>query len=136
MVFKALLSNKNLLIAASRVEQARANVGYTNADKGPKVGYNASAGRSNMVGGFNLPSESNSFNVSGNVSWELDFWGKYRRASEAAKSELLGSFYGKRAVEIALISEVAFNYFLLLDFPIGFYVRFFFFLLNYFGGLT
>lgn len=116
LVFKALLSNKNLLIAASRVEQARANVGFTNADKGPKVGYNASAGRTNMIGGINLPNESNSITVSGNVSWELDFWGKYRRASEGAKAELLGSFYGKRAVEIGLISEVALNYFLLLDY--------------------
>jgi multidrug efflux system outer membrane protein len=46
----------------------------------------------------------------------LDFWGKYRRSTEAAKAEMLASFYGKRAIEIALISEVATNYFRLLDF--------------------
>jgi multidrug efflux system outer membrane protein len=50
------------------------------------------------------------------VNWELDFWGKYRRGTEAAQAELLASFYGKRAIEIALISEVANNYFQLIDF--------------------
>ncbi len=116
LIFKALANNKNLLIAASKVEQARANVGYTNADKGPKIGYSASGGSTNFPGSTVLDNSINSFSVSTNVSWELDFWGKYRRASEAAKAELLSSFYGKRAVEIGLISEVATNYFLLLDY--------------------
>ena len=116
LVFKALENNKNLLIAASRIEQARANVGYTNADRGPKFGYSAGAGRTNMPGNVNLGQETNNFNVTGNVKWELDFWGKYKRGSEAAKAELLASFYGKRAIEIALISEVSTNYFKLLDY--------------------
>lgn len=116
LIFKALANNKNLLIAASKVEQARANVGYTNADKGPKIGYSASGGSTNFPGSTVLDNSINSFSVSTNVSWEIDFWGKYRRASEAAKAELLSSFYGKRAIEIGLISEVATNYFQLLDY--------------------
>ncbi|PHS67442.1 MAG: transporter [Flavobacterium sp.] len=116
LIYKALANNKNLLIAASKIEQARANVGFTNADKGPKFSYNASGGSTNFPGNSVLDNSVNSFSVSTNVSWELDFWGKYRRASEAAKAELLSSFYGKRAVEIGLISEVATNYFKLLDY--------------------
>lgn len=117
LVKEALANNKNVLIAASRVEQARANVKFTNADRGPKFGYSASASRTNMLLNVNTQNaEINNFNANANASWELDFWGKYKRASEAAKAELLASFYGKRAIEIALISEVASNYFKLLDF--------------------
>ncbi len=114
LVKEALANNKNLLIAASRVEQARENVKFTKADRRPTFSYNASAARGNNVLGNVLSSEINSFSGSLNAQWELDFWGKYKRGNEAAKAELLSSFYGKRAVEIALISEVATNYFSLI----------------------
>lgn len=116
LIHEALINNKNVLIAASRVEQARANVGYNKADYGPKIGYNGNAQRTNMVLGVPTDQSANFFSGSANVSWELDFWGKYRRSTESAKAELLASFYGKRATEIALISEVATNYFQLLDY--------------------
>ena len=116
LIVTALRENKNVLIAASRIEQARANVGYNKADYGPKFGIQASAGKTNMP--FNVPSDNSfqSFGTSAVVNWELDFWGKYRRSTESAQADLLASFYGKRAIEIALISEVAFNYFQLIDF--------------------
>jgi multidrug efflux system outer membrane protein len=50
------------------------------------------------------------------VIWELDFWGKYRRAAQAAEAELLATEYGYRSVQISLISSVAGLYFQLLDF--------------------
>ena len=115
LIVKALKNNKNALIAASRVEQARENVKFKKADNKPKVGYSASAGRTNML--FNVPTNpASTFSVTGNASWEIDFWGKYRRSNEAAQADLLASFYGKRAVQIAVISEVATNYFNLLDY--------------------
>jgi len=116
LIVTALRENKNLLIAASRVEQARANVSFTKADMGPKVGVKASAGRTNMPFGAPTDFNVNSFGASAVASWEIDFWGKFRRGTEAAKADLLSSFYGKRAIEIALISEVATNYFVLLDY--------------------
>ncbi|MCF6307669.1 MAG: efflux transporter outer membrane subunit [Flavobacteriaceae bacterium] len=116
LIVTALLENKNLLIAASRIEQARANVGFTKADMGPKVGITAGAGRSDILGSLHFEQSSNAFTTSAVVNWELDFWGKYRRGTEAAQAELLASLYGKRAIEIALISEVANNYFQLIDF--------------------
>ena len=117
LIVTALRENKNARIAASRVEQARANVGFNKADMGPKFGVNAGATRGNFTNGLgHLNSTTNNFSTSAVVNWELDFWGKYRRGTEAAQADLLASFYGKRAIEIALISEVATNYFELIDF--------------------
>ncbi len=116
LIVTALRENKNVLIAASRIEQARANVGYNKADYGPKFGIQAGANSSNQFLGIPGDNTFQSFNAAGVVNWELDFWGKFRRSTESAKADLLASFYGKRSIEIALISEVANNYFQLIDF--------------------
>ncbi|MCF6222234.1 MAG: efflux transporter outer membrane subunit [Flavobacteriaceae bacterium] len=116
LILTALRENKNVLIAASRIEQARANVSFNKADFGPKFGVQAGASVSNQLLGIPLDNNFQSYSALGSVNWELDFWGKFRRSTESAKADLLASFYGKRALEIALISEVAFNYFQLLDF--------------------
>ncbi len=116
LIITALRQNKNALIAASRVEQARANLGYNNADFGPKFGINAGVNKGNVVQGIKFDDPLTNYSANAVVNWELDFWGKYRRGSEAAKAELLGSFYGQRTIQIALISEVAISYFQLLDY--------------------
>ncbi len=116
LIVTALRENKNVQIAASRIEQARANVSYNKADYGPKFGVQAGASSTNQFLGNRLDNTIQNYNAAAVVNWELDFWGKFRRGTEAAKADLLASFYGKRAIEIALISEVAFNYFQLIDF--------------------
>jgi outer membrane protein, multidrug efflux system len=116
LIHTALRQNKNLLIAASRITQARANVKFNKADFGPKFGIQAAASTSNQFLGIPIDGTFENYTAAGTVNWELDFWGKFRRSTEAAKAELLASFYGKRAIEIELISEVATNYFQLIDF--------------------
>ena len=117
LIVTALRENKNAQIAASRIEQARANMGYTKADIGPKFNINAGANRGDFVNGIvSLNTTSNTFSASAGVNWELDFLFFFRRGNEAAQAQLLASFYGKRALEIALISEVADNYFQLIDY--------------------
>jgi len=116
LIVTALRENKNLLIAASRIEQARANVKFKKADMGPSIGIQANAGVTNQLLGVPVDNNFESYGAAGTFNWELDFWGKFRRSTEAAKAEMLASFYGKRAIEIALISEVATNYFELLDY--------------------
>ncbi len=116
LIVTALRENKNVLIAASRIEQARANLGYNKADYGPKFGISASAANKNIFGVTHLEDPINAFTAFGVVNWELDFWGKYRRSTESAKANMLASYYGKRAVELQLISDVAINYFKLLDY--------------------
>lgn len=114
MVVRALRNNKDVRIAAARVAQAWAAVGFYRADMYPKVDVSAGAMRGNFSGA-QIPLQNNFFGVA-QLAWELDFWGKYRRATEAARAEMLASEYGMRSVQMSLISAVTINYFQLLDF--------------------
>jgi len=117
LIDSALVNNKDVRIAASRINEAAFVVGYNRADLLPAIGYNGSAIRGNNgQSGAPLYETGNLFSGVGNIYWELDFWGKYRRATEAAKAELLASEYGMRSVQIGLISHVANLYFQLLDY--------------------
>ena len=110
----ALQQNYDLRIAATRVLQAQAQLGITRADQFP-----------NLSGGANLEStrqaattlfhgfEETTGQISLSASWELDFWGKYRRATEAARANLVASEWGRRAVVNTVISNVATAYFAL-----------------------
>lgn len=113
-----LSENKDALIASSRIEQAMAQLGFTKADLWPKVGYNVGAQRGNVIAG--VPTQGSSaqsiFTGFGTLSWELDFWGKFRRGNEAARAELVASEYGQRTVQIGLIAAIAATYYQLLDF--------------------
>lgn len=116
LIDSSLQNNKNMQIAASRIEEARLYLGYTKADLYPSIGYSGSAGYGNektILTGGDLVS---AFSATGNISWEIDFWGKYRRATEAAKAELLSSEYGMRSVQMELINSICSTYFALLDY--------------------
>jgi multidrug efflux system outer membrane protein len=116
LVITALKENKNVLIAISRIEEARANLGFTEADIFPKIDLQGGAARGNFTGGLKLDSEVNNFFIAPVVNWELDFWGKFRRANESAKAQYLASEFSLRKIQISLITEVVSTYFLLLDF--------------------
>ncbi len=113
LINTALKENRNILMAAQRVQQARAILGFTNADRYPSFNYSAGAMRGNYAA-QRVPLSSN-FYGNASLSWELDFWGKYRAASESARATLLASDYGLRSVKISIISTVAQTYFTLLD---------------------
>jgi multidrug efflux system outer membrane protein len=115
LVATALLENRDVLIAASRVEEARASLGFTRADMYPTFDIQAGAGRGNFAGGRMTDSTDNNFFIAPTMNWELDFWGKFRRSNEAARAELVASEYAMRTVQITLISQVVSTYFLLLD---------------------
>jgi len=117
LIVTALRENKNLLIAISRIEEARANLGFTGANQYPKLDFKADALRGN-INAKQLGAEqtNNAFFIGPVLSWELDFWGKFRSATEAARGQLLASEYSLRTVQISLISEVISTYFLLVDY--------------------
>ncbi|MDW7693168.1 efflux transporter outer membrane subunit [Flammeovirgaceae bacterium SG7u.111] len=119
-----LVENKDLLIASSRIEQARAQLGFTKANMWPSITYTGSALRGNVVGGQPTAglSVTNMFTGFGSLNWEIDFWGKFRRANEAAQADLLASEYGQRTVQIGLISSIVGTYYQLLDYRWRLYI--------------
>ncbi|MDA2918350.1 efflux transporter outer membrane subunit [Desulfobacterota bacterium AH_259_B03_O07] len=116
LVATALYENKDLLIAVSRMEEARAFLGFTEADIYPSFDLEGVANRGNFGAGRIVDEPNNSAFITALVNWEIDFWGKFRRANESARAQLLASEYGLRTVQIGLISEVVNTYFMLLDF--------------------
>ena len=112
----ALEENKNILIAASRMEQARATLGFVKADALPRLDIEAGAARGNTAGRMKIETTANQFYIAPVLNWEIDFWGKFRRANESARAQLMASQYGLVTVQIGLISDVVSTYFLLLDF--------------------
>jgi multidrug efflux system outer membrane protein len=122
LIQTALLQNLDLRIAATRILQAQAQLGITRADQFPTVDAGASASRTRVpkvTAPFSLdPFQINDFQLTASVAWEIDFWGKFRRATEAARASLLASEWGRRAVATSLVSQVASAYFELRAFDL------------------
>ena len=116
LVVEALKDNKDLMIAASRIEEARASLGFTRANQYPRLDLEAGAAAGTYLGISRSSTTDKTAFIAPVLSWEIDFWGKYRRATEAARAELMASEYSLRTVQIGLISEVVSTYFLLLDY--------------------
>ena len=118
LVDEALAKNRDLAAAAQRIEQARAQVSIARSAQFPDAGVSASKSRTraSSLGTFPLPPdliETNDHRLVLQASWEVDFWGKYRRASEAARAELAASEAGRDAVRASLIGDVTRGYFML-----------------------
>jgi multidrug efflux system outer membrane protein len=117
LITDALANNYDLDIAVARVEQARAMVGVSRSALWPQVGYGVHGGTEQTavpdVGGVN---ELSYDAVTGFLSaaWELDVWGRIRRANESAEAHLLAQEYVRRGVMLTLVSDVALGYFRLL----------------------
>ncbi len=116
LIRTALTDNYDLRIAAARVLQAQAVLGITRADQFPTIAGGAAANNFRIPQTKVLPgSESSANSLSLSLAWELDFWGKFRRATEAARADLLATEWGRRAVLTSLISSVASAYFQLRE---------------------
>jgi multidrug efflux system outer membrane protein len=114
LVELALVNNKQLAIALARIEEARATLGFVRADMYPNLDGQAGATRGNAA--FGVPGDiTESFVLAGNLSFEVDLWGKLRRSNEAARADLLSTVDARNVVTITLISDVASVYLLLLD---------------------
>lgn len=112
----ALTENKIVQQAVSRIEEARATVGFRRADQYPKFNGQISYTRGNLFQGNNINNAQNQFVIAPAFNWEIDFWGKYRHATRAAKQEMLASQYGQRVILLDLVSSVVANYILLLQY--------------------
>jgi outer membrane protein, multidrug efflux system len=117
LIRTAIEQNYDLRIAASRVLQAQAQVGITRANQFPTVsaGAEAFSERNPKISSAFPSYEANAGQIDLAVVWNLDFWGKYRRQTEAARAGLLASQWGQRAVLASVVSNVASAYFTLRE---------------------
>jgi len=117
---EALAHNLDLAAAMARIETARAQVTLASSSLYPNVNLNTAASRNRIteVGGNPLPFQTNptssDFRIALDASYELDLWGKYRTATNAAREDLLASRYAREAVQTIVTAEVARAYFQLL----------------------
>ena len=113
LIKEALTNNYDIRIAASRVMQASAALGVTRANQLPSI--NGSAGVENLRNDF-FRGAPTFDTVAIDASYIVDFWGQFRRATEAARANLLATEFGQNVVRTTLVSDVATSYFLLLQF--------------------
>jgi multidrug efflux system outer membrane protein len=108
----ALQQNYDLRVAASRVLEAQAQVGITRADQFPSLGVGAGIADLRSAQSKFLPAfETSTGQVNLSAAWELDFWGKFRRATEAARANLLASEWARQEVISTLVANVSAAYF-------------------------
>ena len=122
LIRTALAQNYDLRDAVARVDAARANLGITESYQYPNFGAGAGytgvqASRNGLV---KLPSGFNRRSDFGSVSldlfpFEIDLWGRLRRATEAAQADMLATDWNRKTVVTTLVSEVATSYFNLLE---------------------
>jgi multidrug efflux system outer membrane protein len=112
LIRTCLQQNYDLRIAASRILEAQAQLGITRADQFPNVAAEAGISDSRSARSKFFPAfEGSTGHVNLSAAWELDFWGKYRRATEAARANLLASESARQEVVVTLVAEVSRAYF-------------------------
>ena len=116
LIDEALAANYDLRTAAARVEQAQHQVGVTRSEIFPQAGYQGAAQRGKSFLGPNVDNQTfNTFLGSFNLAWELDVWGRIRRATEASEAVLYATEDIRRGVVLSLVSAVATSYFTLQE---------------------
>lgn len=115
LIREALTNNYDIRIAATRVLQAKAVVGITRADQLPQVSGSASIQNIRSQLFQNAPTFDS---IQLNASYIIDFWGQYRRASEAARANLLATEFAQDVVRTTLVSNVASLYFQLRQYDV------------------
>jgi outer membrane protein, multidrug efflux system len=118
LIKTALTNNYDLRVAIARVEESRALLAQARSQFYPQITYSGvDSGYRNAVGTtpFYTGGSTAAYNaIAGSLSWEIDFWGRIRRMTEAARANFLATAQARTNVTISLISSVAQSYFQLL----------------------
>jgi len=121
LIQTALKENKDIMIATARVEEFVGRYAITRASLFPQADAGAAVGRSRATDNSSTPltpatiNPADNYSASLNASWEIDLWGKLRRAKEASRADLLSQEEGRRGVILTLVTSVASAYVNLLN---------------------
>jgi len=119
LIRESLANNRDLAVAAANVEQARYAAASVRSAFLPQLGYQADAtrGKDTTLGqpGAVGRGTENDFLAMANLAWEIDLWGRIRRASEASRAELFATEAVRRGVALSLVSGVAQTWFELCE---------------------
>jgi multidrug efflux system outer membrane protein len=115
LVTEGLAQNRDVRIATARVEEFFGRYFSTRGDQFPFAGAGGSASRQQVselgpLGAAGLNNPYSQYEVNLGASWEIDFWGKYRRASEAARAQMLATEEARRNVVLTLVAAIASTY--------------------------
>lgn len=120
LIETAVAGNRNLRVAVARLQEYQARAESVSAERYPTLGYRAGAGRERMSERRAIPlplgvsPTNNQFEAGLVARWELDLWGRLKRADEVALAELLSAEESRRAVVMTLVADVASGYVQLL----------------------
>lgn len=115
LVSVALRQNRDLATAKARIDEYRADVGLARAPLFPSLTANGSISKNQVAFGTLGVFKYNAIRVTGDVAWELDFWGKTRRGMQAANADLAAQDALEQATVLSLVSDVAVGYLQLLE---------------------
>jgi len=114
LIAEAITNNFDVRIAAQRVLEEEAQVGIVRAQQFPSINgggsYTGFGLPSNFIGNSGLPPLAYGGGLTASGAWNLDFWGLYRRQTQAERAELLASEWAKRATQTTVITNVAQSY--------------------------
>jgi multidrug efflux system outer membrane protein len=109
LVDSAVANNRDLRVAQARVRQYRALSGVASSGLFPQIGVNGSGSTNQSAFGPQV-FKFDAVRITGDVSWELDFWGKLRRQAQAGRFDYLATAEDARATALTLVSDVATGY--------------------------
>jgi outer membrane protein, multidrug efflux system len=116
LIRTALQQNYDVRIAATRILESRAQLGVVRADQFPTIRGGAASVNERIPRDRAAPSiETSAHQVDLSLAWELDFWGKFRRATESARASLLANEWARQEVIRTLVSDVSIAYFQLRE---------------------
>ncbi len=108
LIAEALAAGPDALLAAARLREAEALAGVSRAPLFPQASLSLNTSPTVRKAGDQFTS---SFMGGAGISWEIDLWGRYRRANEAAQAELLANEAARDGMSASLVAQVARAYY-------------------------
>ncbi len=115
LVQTALGQNRTVQAAVARIREYRAEASSARTQLFPNIAINGSESTNQVAFGFIPPVAYRAARLTGDMSWELDFWGRLRRGAQAANADAASQDAAERAVILSLVSDVATGYLQLLE---------------------